>query len=54
MPNRGGWPVKLSVFLIVVLWTIPSLGLLVSSFRPASEATATGWWTALFSPLATD
>jgi alpha-glucoside transport system permease protein len=54
MTGRGGWAVKLAVLLIVVLWTIPSLGLLVSSFRPASEATTTGWWTAFFSPLATD
>jgi alpha-glucoside transport system permease protein len=54
MTGRGGWAVKISVLLIVVLWTIPSLGLLVSSFRPASEATVTGWWTAFFSPLATD
>ncbi|MEX1125682.1 MAG: carbohydrate ABC transporter permease [Acidimicrobiia bacterium] len=52
--GRGGWAVKISVFLIVVLWTIPSLGLLVSSLRPASEATTTGWWTAFFSPFATD
>lgn len=48
MTGRGGWPVKLAVFLIVVLWTIPSVGLLVSSFRPASLANTTGWWTAFF------
>jgi alpha-glucoside transport system permease protein len=48
MTGRGGWPVKISVFLIVVLWTIPSLGLLISSFRPGSLANSTGWWTAFF------
>ena len=48
---RAGWLVRISVFLIVVLWTIPSIGLLVSSFRPGSQATTTGWWTALFSPF---
>ncbi len=52
--TKAGWAVKLSVFLIVVLWTIPTVGLLVSSFRPASDATTTGWWTALFSPFATE
>jgi alpha-glucoside transport system permease protein len=48
MSGRGGWPVKIAVFLIVVLWTIPSLGLLISSFRPGSLANSTGWWTAFF------
>ena len=49
--SRASWTVRLSVFLIVALWTIPSIGLLVSSFRTSSQATSTGWWTALFSPF---
>ena len=48
---RASWLVRISVFLIVALWTIPSVGLLVSSFRPGSAATTSGWWTALFSPF---
>jgi alpha-glucoside transport system permease protein len=51
---RAGWLVKLSVLLIVILWTIPSMGLFVGSFLPASVATSTGWWTALFHPFSTD
>jgi alpha-glucoside transport system permease protein len=50
----GGWLVKLLVFLIVLAWTIPSLGLLVNSFRPGADSSATGWWTAIFSPASTD
>ena len=42
------------MLLIVVLWTIPSIGLFVSSFLPASDATTTGWWTAFFHPFTTD
>ncbi|CAN5820397.1 carbohydrate ABC transporter permease [soil metagenome] len=36
--------------LLMMIWAIPALGLLVSSFRPASEITRSGWWTALFPP----
>ena len=39
------------VILITVLWTIPTLGLLVTSLRPAEKAASTGWWTALVPPL---
>jgi alpha-glucoside transport system permease protein len=51
---KAGWLVKLSVLLIVILWTIPSLGLFVGSLLPASVASSTGWWTALFQPFNTE
>lgn len=51
---RGGWLVRISVFAIVVMWTIPSLGLLVGSFRGSSDSSSTGWWTALFAPFTAD
>jgi alpha-glucoside transport system permease protein len=38
------------LWLLVALWTIPTLGMLVSSFRPELEVKTTGWWTAFPDP----
>lgn len=37
--------------VIAILWTIPSLGLLVTSFRPQADITRSGWWTGLGGPF---
>ena len=31
--------------IICIIWTVPTLGLLVSSFRPPRDVNRTGWWT---------
>jgi alpha-glucoside transport system permease protein len=36
---------------IGLIWFIPSLGLLVSSFRPARDIAASGWWTVVKPPV---
>jgi alpha-glucoside transport system permease protein len=41
------------VIVLTVLWTIPTLGLLVTSLRPAEEANNSGWWTVLSNPIFT-
>jgi alpha-glucoside transport system permease protein len=38
-------PIYLTVGVIVTLWTIPSLGLLINSFREPRSIRASGWWT---------
>jgi alpha-glucoside transport system permease protein len=43
------WASLVAVVLAVV-WTIPTFGLLVSSFRPARDISTSGWWTAFTDP----
>lgn len=44
-------PLHAVVIAITLLWLLPALGVLVSSFRPARDVTASGWWTALRPPF---
>jgi alpha-glucoside transport system permease protein len=41
----GKLPVYLVVGLIALLWSIPSIGLLINSFREAQSIRRSGWWT---------
>ncbi|WP_428830349.1 carbohydrate ABC transporter permease [Cellulomonas endometrii] len=36
---------SLLAIVIAILWTIPSVGLLVTSFRPELDIRRSGWWT---------
>jgi alpha-glucoside transport system permease protein len=39
---------NIAVLLLVVIWLIPTVGLLVSSFRDREQISETGWWAAMF------
>jgi alpha-glucoside transport system permease protein len=47
--RRG--PLHFAILLICAVWLTPTIGLLVSSFRPASLVATTGWWEAFKSPF---
>jgi alpha-glucoside transport system permease protein len=38
---------------ITILWTVPTLGLLITSLRPAADAQNSGWWTFFANPAVT-
>lgn len=40
-----------TIVAIVAVWTIPTLGLLVSSFRSPQAIRTSGWWSALLRPF---
>lgn len=39
------------IIISLIIWIVPTLGLLITSFRPAEEVNSTGWWTVFSSPL---
>ncbi len=44
-------PLRIVVVLICFLWTLPTAGLLISSFREPSAIRTTGWWTVFATPF---
>jgi alpha-glucoside transport system permease protein len=50
-PMLQSLPLRVSVLVICFLWTIPTAGLFISSFRNPQLITQTGWWTALINPF---
>jgi alpha-glucoside transport system permease protein len=41
---------SIAAIVIAALWTIPTLGLLLSSFRPENDVKTSGWWTWFTNP----
>ncbi|MBA3691584.1 MAG: carbohydrate ABC transporter permease [Actinobacteria bacterium] len=46
--TRG--PVAVFLVVVALLWLVPTIGLLIASFRSAADNGATGWWTAVLHP----
>jgi alpha-glucoside transport system permease protein len=41
------------VWTLAILWTVPTFGLLLTSFRPEKQIKNSGWWTAFAHPSTT-
>ncbi|QWL29626.1 carbohydrate ABC transporter permease [Rathayibacter toxicus] len=48
--SRGA---TLAALIIAMIWTVPTLGLFISSFRPANDIKTSGWWTVFTHPAFT-
>jgi alpha-glucoside transport system permease protein len=48
--GSAGPVVTTIVVVIALLWSVPTFGIFIASFRPASLITSTGWWTGLVPP----
>jgi alpha-glucoside transport system permease protein len=46
--------VHIAVFIFVAIWTIPTLGILVSSLRDKDQIIASGWWNSFASSTQTE
>ena len=51
-PLLNSMPLRISVLVICFLWTLPTLGLFVTSFRNPQLITKTGWWDGLLNLFA--
>jgi alpha-glucoside transport system permease protein len=38
------WPVHIVLVFVALVWLVPSVGLLITSFRPRGDIASTGWW----------
>ena len=43
-------PVHIVLLVVAIVWLVPTVGLLITSFRDKSDIAQTGWWTAITHP----
>jgi alpha-glucoside transport system permease protein len=41
----------LIMFVVAAIWILPTVGLVVTAFRPQSSSVESGWWTAIVDPF---
>lgn len=49
----AGAPLRITIIVIAFLWTVPTVGLLISSIRPENDIKTSGWWSVFQHPFET-
>jgi len=44
----GKAPIHIALGIVALVWLAPTVGLLVTSFRPRADIQSTGWWETIF------
>jgi len=44
-PAKAGWLTKLVLVLLCLVWMVPLIGTLITSFRTVDDSNSSGWWT---------
>lgn len=53
LSSKLNLPSTITLLILVIIWSIPTLGLLITSLRRRSDAEVSPWWDALVNPLST-
>jgi len=43
--GQANWVVRAAVVIICFLWIVPTIGVIVTSFRTPDDSNSSGWWT---------
>jgi alpha-glucoside transport system permease protein len=43
-------PLHIVIIIICLIWIVPTLGMIINSFRGLQDMSQAGWWTTLFPP----
>jgi alpha-glucoside transport system permease protein len=48
--NLQRLPLHLVIIIFCAIWVVPTIGMIINSFRSVSDMGQAGWWTTLFPP----